>query len=179
MDLEEKWNKALAQTEIVRFRVSYLSTFDTTTIPYIFLAESTVNLGDTLVRQGKILIHKPAIILPEEMPQFEGFEFEKEYQVNADMVRMFLLVRGISFPSLKYEHEVSKLDIYEGRLDKAKAHFKQELERTENVQTGLIVGSEDTWQLSLLIYVGLLIGKSLPSDLRRLWEKFKDRFRKE
>ena len=179
MDLEEKWNKALVQTEIVRLRVSYLSTFDTTVIPYIFLAESTVNLGDTLVRQGKILVHKPAIILPEEMPQFEGFEFEKEYQVNAEMVRMFLLVRGISFPSLKYEHEISKLDIYEGRLDKAKAHFKQELERTENVQTGLIIGPEDTWQLSLLIYVGLLIGKSLSSDLRKLWEKFKDRFRKE
>jgi hypothetical protein len=176
MGLEEKWNEALAQTEFVRLKISYLSTFDTTPIPYIFLAKSTVNLGDTVVRQGKILVQKPAIILPEDMPQFEGFEFEKEYQVNADMVRMFLFVRGISFPSLKYEHEISKLDIYEGSLEKAKAYFKQELERTEDAQTGLIIGSEDTWQFSLLIYVGLLIGKSLPSDLRRLWEKFKDRF---
>ena len=175
MDLEQKWEKALAQTEIVRFRVSYLSTFETTTIPYIFLAESTVNLGDTIVRRGRILVHKPAIILPEDMPQFEGFEFEKDYKVNADMVRMFLLVRGISFPSLKYEHEISKLDIYEGALEKAKSYFKQELERTEDIQTGLIIGVEDIWQFSLLIYVGLLIGKSLPSDLKRLWEKFKDK----
>ena len=178
MDLEEKWNKALAQTEIIRLRISYLSTFETTTIPYIFLAESVVNLGDTLVRQGKILVHKPAIILPEDMPQFEGFEFEKDFKVNADMVRMFLLVRGISFPSLKYEHEISKLDIREGPLEKVKRYFKQELERTEDVQTGLIVGPQDTWQFSLFIYVGLLIGKSLPSDLRKLWEKFKDRFHK-
>ena len=179
MDLEEKWNKALAQTEILRFRISYLSAFEITVIPYILLAESTVNLGDTILRQGKVLVHKPAIILPEDMPQFEGFEFEKDYQVNADMVRMFLLVRGISFPSLKYEHEISKLDIYEGSLEKAKAYFKQELERTEDAETGLIIGPEDTWQFSLFIYIGLLIGKSLPSDLRKLWERFKDKFQRE
>jgi hypothetical protein len=178
MDLEEKWNKAIKCTEIIRSRVAYLSTFEATTIPYIFLAESTINLGDTVVRQGKIVVHKPAIVLPEDTPQFEGFEFEKDYKVNADMVRMFLFVRGVSFPSLKYEHEVSRLDIREGPLEKAKEYFKHELERTEDVQTGLILGSEDTWQFSLLIYVGLLIGKSLPSDLRKLLEKFKDKFKK-
>jgi hypothetical protein len=179
MDLEEKWNKAITQTEIIRLRISYLSTFDTTAIPYIFLAESTVNLGDTVVRRGRVLVQKPAIILPEDMPQFEGFEFEQDYKVNSDMVRMFLLVRGISFPSLKYEHEVSNLDIYEGALEKAKGYFKQELERTEDAETGLIIGPEDTWQFSLLIYVGLLISKSLPSDLIKLWERFKDKFQKD
>ncbi|MGD9015138.1 MAG: hypothetical protein PVI33_03855 [Candidatus Omnitrophota bacterium] len=178
MNLEEKWNQALSKTEIIRIRISYLSTFDATALPYIFLAESVVNLGDTVVRRGKILVHRPAIVLPEDMPQFEGFEFEKEFEVNADMVRMFLLVRGVSFPSLKYEHEISKLDIYEGSLKKAKTYFKQRLERSEDVQTGLIIGSEDTWQLSLLIYVGLLIGKSVPSDLRKLWERFKGKFPK-
>ncbi len=178
MNLEESWNKALAQTEIIRFRISYLSTFEATAIPYIFLAESTVNIGDTLVRRGKIIVQKPAIILPEDMPQFDGFDFEKDYQVNADMVRMFLLVRGISFPSLKYEHEISKLDIHEAPLEKAKVYFKEELERVEDVETGLIAGPEDTWQFSLLIYVGLLISKSLPSDLRRIWERFKDKFQK-
>ncbi len=178
MDLEEKWSEALAKTEIIRIRIPYLSAFDATAIPYILLAESAVNLGDTVVRRGKVLVHRPAIILPEDMPQFEGFKFEEDYQVNADMVRMFLLVRGISFPSLKYEHEVSKLDIYEGGLEKAKEYFKQELERAENVETGLIAGPEDCWQFSLLIYVGLLISKSLPSDLRKLWERFKDKFQK-
>ena len=173
MDLEEKWNKALAETEIVRFRISYLAAFQTTAITYIFLAESMVNLGDTIVRRGKVLVHRPAIVLPEDMPQFEGFEFEEDYHVNTDMVRMFLLVRGVSFPSLRYKHEISTIDIYEGRLEKAKAYFKQELERTEDVETGLILGTEDTWQFSLLIYVGLLISKSLPSDLRKLWERFK------
>ncbi|MFH1678419.1 MAG: hypothetical protein ABH914_02235, partial [Candidatus Omnitrophota bacterium] len=110
MDLEENWDRALAETKIIRFRIPYLSTFDTSGIPYIFLAQSTINLGDTVVRRGKILVHQPAIILPEDIPQFEGFEFQKAYQISPDMVRMFLMVRGISFPSLKYQHEISKLD---------------------------------------------------------------------
>ncbi|MFC1658924.1 hypothetical protein ACFL1D_06035 [Candidatus Omnitrophota bacterium] len=175
MDLDKKWNEALAKTEIIRVRIPYLSAFDATSITYIFLAESAVNLGDTLVRRGKILIQRPAIILPADMPQFEGFDFEKEYKINAEMVRMFLLVRGVSFPSLRYEHEVSLLDIYEGSLKKAKAHFEENLQRAEDVQTGLVIGTEETWQFSLLIYVGLLIGKSMPSDLRKLWERFKDK----
>ena len=175
MDLEDKWEEALKRTEIVRFRVEHLSTFQTTEIPYIFLSESTVNLGDTVVREGRVSIHKPAIILPEDMPQFDGFELEKDYNLNSDMLRMFLMVRGISFPSLKYEHEVSRLDIFEGPLSKAKSYHKDALERTEDAQTGLIIGREDCWQFSLFIYVGLLISKSLPSDLRRIWEKFRDK----
>ncbi|MFH1577843.1 MAG: hypothetical protein ABIC18_02065 [Candidatus Omnitrophota bacterium] len=177
MDLEGQWNKALSQTEIIRFRIPYLPTFETTAIPYIFLAESAINLGDTVVRRGKVLVQKSEIILPEDMPQFEGFEFEKDYQANADMVRMFFMVRGISFPSLKYAHEVFKVDIHEGGLKKAKEHFKHELERRENVQTGLIIGPQDCWQFCLLIYVGLLISKSAPSDLRKIWERFKDKLR--
>ena len=176
MDLEEKWSKALAKTEIIRAKISYLSTFESTGLPYIFLAESALNMGDTVTRKGKILVHKTEIILPEHTPQFEGFDFQKDYQVNADMVRMLLLVRGISFPSLKYEHEISKIDVYEGALEKAIGYFKQRLERTEDVQTGLIVGPEDCWQLSLLIYVCILINKSAPSDIRRIWERFKDKF---
>ena len=176
MDLEQKWNKAFAETELIRFRLSYLSAFDTTAIPYIFLAESKVNLGDTIVRSGKVLVHRPSIILPENMPLFEGFEFEKDYELSANMIRMLLLVRGVSFPSLKYEHEISKLDIYEGSLEKAKAYFKQKLQKSEDVETGLIVGSTDYWQFSLLIYIGSLIGKSASSDLKKLWGKFKDKF---
>lgn len=175
MDLEKKWEEALEQTEIIRLRVAYLATFEATAIPYIFLAESAINAGDTLVRRGKVLVHHPEIILPEDMPRFEGFDFEKNHQVNPDMVRLFLMVRGISFPSLKYKHEVSQLDIYEGALAKAKEYFRRELERTEDAQTGLIAGPEDCWQFALLIYVGLLISKSAPSDLRRFWEKFKDK----
>ncbi len=175
MDLEEKWEKALSQTEVVRSRAAHLNAFEASEIPYIFLAESTVNIPDTVVRKGKILLHQPAIILPQNMPLFEGFEFEQDYQASTDTIKTFLYIRGVSFPSLKYKHEFSQLDIYEDPLKKAKEYFKRELERVEDVHTGLIIGSEDCWQFSLLIYAGILISKFFPSDLKKLWERFKDK----
>jgi len=64
MGIHESWEKALKMTEIVRPRVQPLATFEATQIPYIFLAESLVNHGDTVIRKGEITIDKPSIILP-------------------------------------------------------------------------------------------------------------------
>lgn len=174
MDLEEQWEKAIESTQILRFRLLSLDTFSVTELPYIFLAESLVNLGDTVVRRGKILVHKPAIILPGNIPQFEGFESEENPQIDEDMLGTFFLVRGISFPSLKFRNETSTVDVYEKPLEKTKEYFMEELERTEDSRTGLIVGSADCWQFSVIIYAGLLAAKSVPSDLKRLEEKFKN-----
>ena len=38
------------------------------------------------------------------MPHFEGFDFEEGMRLNEDLLMSFLLVRGISFPSLKYNN---------------------------------------------------------------------------
>src|SRR5512141_1841224 len=114
MDFQEAWDRALKETDIVRSRVSSLHTFDDTRVPYIFLSPSEINDGDTVVRRGQIVVQKPALILPPNIPQLEGFEFEKESGVNENAVLNFLLVRGISLPSLKYNNKTYSLDIYEG-----------------------------------------------------------------
>jgi len=173
MDLEEQWEKALSSTEVLRLRLPNLATLQNTEAPYIFLAESLVNLGDTVVRSGKVLVHKPAIILPENLPQFEGFEFEDNSGINEEALKTFFLVRGVSFPSLKFKNETSKVDVYEGSLQKAIDHFKDKMESSEDIHAGLIVGSADCWQFSLIIYTGMLMAKSADSDLRWFEEKFK------
>lgn len=172
MGLEEDWDRAVRETEILKSYLSTLLSFKTTELPYTFLAESKVNIGDTIVRKGKVLAHRPLLILPPNYPQFEGFEFEKDYQVNADTIRSFLLMRGVSFPSLKYSNETCSLEIFEGPLTKAAQHFSLELERKEDVRSGLIVGPEDCWQFSILIYVATLMIKSAPNDIRRILEDF-------
>ena len=173
MNLEEKWNQAVKNTDILRSRLNQLLAFDDTDVPYTFLASSTINIGDTVVRKGKILVHKPLIVLPQNFPQFEGFEFEEDYQADDDMIRTLFLMRGISFPSLKYSNEISTLEIYEKPLDKAIKHFSRELEKKEDVRRGLITGPEDVWQFSILIYVSILMGKSASNDIRQLLDDFR------
>ena len=173
MALEEKWNRAVKKTELIRSRLGKLLTLEDTSLPYIFLGESSVNIGDTVVRSGKILVHKPLIVLPQNFPQFDGFDFEKDYHINNDMVRTLLLMRGISFPSLKYSNEISAVEVHEQSLQKAIKHYSLKLEKAEDVQCGLIIGPEDTWQFSILIYVSMLITKSASNDINKLLNDFK------
>jgi len=173
MDIQELWQKALKQTDIVRSRIKELSAFDITHMPYIFLSESTVNQGDTVVRRGKVDVAKPMLVLPEYSPQFEGFEFEDSFKLGEQMITNFLLVRGITFPSLKYNNTVSSLDVYEGKLKKAINDLLDMLQRREDVHRGLIVGPDDCWQFSVLLFICMAVSKSASSDIRKILDKFK------
>ncbi len=174
MDIQESWEKALRSTEVVRPRVQPLATFEATQLPYIFLAESVVNRGDTVVRKGEITVEKPSIILPPYMPQLEGFEFDKHFSGAADYLTTFLLMRGIRFPSMKYENKVNSLDIHEGKLQRAIDRYSRLLQKQENVTTGLVIGPEDCWQFSVLIFVCMQALRSADTDIRKIFERYKE-----
>ena len=176
MDLEEKWERALRETRVLSSRLRSLLSLESTELPYVCLAESSVNIGDTVVRQGKVVAHRPLIIVPSyHYPQFEGFDFQENLKVNPETVRRLLLMRGVSFPSLKYRNEIHTVDVYEGHLDRAIAHYSDRLERREDTHSGLIAGPEDCWQLSVIIYVATLSIRSAPNDLEKLLEEFRRR----
>lgn len=169
MDIDA-WQKALRQTELIRTRVTDLATFETTALPYIFLGESSVNAGDTVVRRGQVLVERPALILPSA--HLEGFEFESDWQVRDEAILNFLLVRGVRFPSLRYRHALSSLDIREESLQQAITFFTEQLKQAEDIGTGLVVGPEDAWQFSVLILVASLVSRSAEHDLRRLLDEW-------
>lgn len=179
MNIQDAWEKALKNTEIVRPRVQPLHTFEATHLPYLFLAESVVNSGDTVVRKGEIIVEKPSLVLPFGIPHFEGFEFEEEEEdgISEDLLMNFLLVRGVSFPSMKYNNRTDSLEIYEGKLEKAVSHYGEMLQRSEDVHTGLIMGTEDTWQFSVLIFICGQVSRSAESDMKKLFEDIRRRGR--
>lgn len=170
MNIMDRWEKALKKTEIIRPRVQPLQTFSTTEMPYIFLAESSLNIGDTVIRKGKVYAEKPSIILPENLPHFEGFEFEKDLETTEDTITNLFLVRGVRFPSYIYNNEVYSLDIFEGRLKLAEDIYKGKLQKKEDVRTGLVIGPEDCWQLSVLIFILAMVAKFADKDLRNILE---------
>ncbi len=173
MNIQESWEKALKTTEIVRPRVQGLHTFEATQIPYIFLAESQVNRGDTMVRKGSIMVEKPSIILPFNLPQFEGFNFEEDLHVGDDFVPTFLMVRGIQFPSLRYNNKTDRLEVFEGSLNKALEHHRALLQRDEDVHTGLVTGKADCWQFSVLIFVCTQVARGAEGDFKKLLEDYR------
>lgn len=172
MNIQDMWEKALSKTEIVRPRICGLKTFSETALPYIFLAESRINKGDTVVRKGEVVVEKPAIILPPDIPFFEGFEFDTEHHFNQDMLTNFLLVRGVRFPSFKYNNKTSSLDVHEGELGKAVKIYSNMLAKQENVETGLIMGPEDCWQFSVLLFICGQVARSASNDIKKFLEGF-------
>jgi hypothetical protein len=171
MDFSKIWKKALKNTEIHRARISLLSTTKDTKVPYILLSESSINQGDTVVRKGEILVKKPALILPPDNPQFDGFDFQQEEGVENNLVN-FLLIRGVSLPSLNYNNQTHSLDIYEGKLSDAIKENLTELQQKENVKTGLLTGPEDCWQFSLLIFMCAQIMKNANHDIQKLMDDY-------
>ena len=174
MDIEKLWEKALKKTEIHRARLNKLHTFKATELPYTLLTESSVNIGDTVVRKGTIKANKPLIIMPHHYPIFEGFDFSEDIHMGDDMLRSFLLMRGISLPSLKYSNRTYSVDLYENSLKNAIEHYKGIMQKKEDVRQGLIIGSDDAWKFSLLIYVAAMVSKSASSDIQAFLDKLKE-----
>ena len=170
MDIQERWEKALKKTEILRPRVQPLSAFAATRVPYLMLSESSVNMGDTVVRKGEVVVEKPAIVLPFNLPQFDGFDFEEGMHAPEDMVTNFFLVRGVSFPQLKYNNRTDSIQVYEGGLSKAVTHYLETLQKSEDVSTGLVAAPDDAWQFSLLIFTASQIMRSADGDIRSLMD---------
>ena len=170
MDIQEAWEKALKNTEIIRSRVQALMTFKDTSVPYILLSASNVNVGDTVVRKGEVVVERPSLILPPHMPRLDGFDLQEE-QFAENYLINFLLVRGIQLPSLRYNNTTNSLEIFEGELGKAVAYYQDQLQRMENVNAGLISGPEDVWQFSILIYCCSQVAKNAEADIRRLLEQ--------
>jgi hypothetical protein len=174
MDIREFWERALKYTEIVRPRIQPLQTFDVTVLPYIFLAESSVNTGDTVVRKGAVSVEKPSLILPPNIPLFEGFEAESNPQVDLNTLADFFLVRGVRFPSMKYNNKTDSVDVRDGKLKDSIAHYSKELQEAENVTTGLVIGPEDIWHFSVLVYICTAVSRSAENDIRKLWERYRE-----
>ncbi len=173
MDIQELWEKALKETEIIRPRIKDLQTFSNTQLPYVLLSASSINAGDTVVRKGEVEVEKPSLILPTHSPQFEGFDFEKELKINQDFLSSFLIIRGARFPSLIYSNKTDSLTVFDGELDKAIGFYREQLQRREDVHSGLVVAPEDCWQFSVLIFIASQIIQHAGTDVKRWLEDYR------
>ena len=173
MNIQKSWEKALKYTEIIRTRIKALSSVSDTTVPYIMLSESKVNESDTVVRKGAVVVQKPSIILPPNLPYLEGFDFKGEGRFNEETIMNFLLVRGVQLPSLKYQNKTYALDVMENRLKNAIEHYNNLLQKKEDVHTGLVVGPDDCWSFCLLIFICSQVARNAETDINKLLNEFK------
>jgi len=173
MDVEKNWEKALKRTEIIRSRIQPLETFESTKIPYILLSEAQTSIKGVFVRKGHVCVEKPSLVLPSNYPQLQGFEFNEDMRGETNRFMDFLLIRGVRFPSMRFNHLTEGLSVYDGSLQAAIDDYLGQLQCSENTAAGLIAGPEDCWQFSVLIFAGSQMMRSADGDIHRLMEDFR------
>lgn len=171
MNPAEMLQASFETTQIVRERKYSLFTFGITKLPYFFIARSQIDSHDSLVREGKVIVEKPQIIIPGNNPLFEGFEFQDGMSFNESEIPQVLLTRRIKLPSLRYINKESSISVDSIGVDEKINQICNKLESKPDTVTGVIHGEDKFYPFPLLIYVGAMILRSSGDNLKEMLEK--------
>lgn len=168
-DFEQRWLRAKDGTTIHRRRKNDLYTFGTTALPYIFIASSAINTGDSIIRRGEMKTEKPAIIWGGGQPETERFSgFENEGEEGQDQI---LFARAFRFPDLQVQNKGMELEVVTRELHSLSDELMGDLDSDSDSRTAVIEGPEDLWGLSLLIYAAEMTQRSAPGNFRDIAER--------
>ncbi len=171
MNPDEMLKAAYETTHIIRERKYSLYTFGTTKLPYYFIGRSEIDPKDTVVREGRVVVEKPQILLPGTLSMFEGFEFDEDMGIDADDARHLLLSRRILLPSLKYVNHENNMEVVAEGTDERISRLQNELERRSDTVTGIIRGEDRFFPFPLFFYVGKMVIRSTGDNIAEFFEK--------
>lgn len=168
MDFNEALELARSGTEVLRARKNTLFTFGPTRLPYVCLCEQED--GVVAIREGEITADRPAIALPGEGWNFEGFEMDN---LDKDGMIPVMIARGVHMPQLSYTNTASASRTVREGMQAAIDRELDRLEKAQDIRTGVIRAPEAVWKMSLLLYVGSQIARSAPSNVSEHFERLR------
>lgn len=171
MNPNEMLKGAFETTEIIKERSYSLYTFGVTRLPYYFVARSEIDPKDTVIREGKVMVERPQILLPNGMSLIEGFEIDEERHGSEEDVQHILMTRKVLLPSLKYTNDSNKVDVESISVDEKIGELRNRLTNASDTATGIIRGEDRFFPFPLFLYVGKMIIRSTGDNLTDLFEK--------
>ena len=156
MESERDWMRAVEQTWVVRFPKQHLATFGTTNIAYYVVTEPIYKELDPgrreegVVRTGRVMAERPAIITPSYALNLHGFSPEAyEYMRH---------VAGESGPNspgilYQYKNEAEKMEIVGGVPSEIANHISEDLDRRDEKMSVVMVGVDELWDVALLKFI--------------------------
>ena len=140
----------LESTRVLREPDRRIDTFGSTQFEFSLISELMDSAGEVRIREGRIEAGRPPILRPEgyEDLTFDGFG---EY---ADSFREWFRQSGGNLAFLKYGFSFAKTDLSESLVhDSIEAVCDKvtgEVEASGNPLKAVILGIDDTWEISLL-----------------------------
>ncbi len=168
-----EWKQAIEQSWIVRFPKQNLTTFGVTNISYYVVTEplysnaipSNTNSQEGVVRTGRVIAEKPAIITPTYGMNLEGFS-DEAYEFLGQLSRQY----GRNSPGIlyKYRNEALKTDIVSGSTIEIAHKIRDDLDdRKENLAV-VMVGVDAFWDIVLLKFIYEFTSASAPQNINEM-----------
>ena len=164
-NLNELWYAAL-QTRIVYMPHKLLETFGETSVQYRLLTQLD---GTTLrLRTGVVKAARPRIVTPHYLRSqaLENFGEEAQNYFNDLLSRKegaHIIEYGLAFQ----KEEFSSEDIGGNLLEVAEQLAKDAQDNLTETR-GVLIGSENYWEIALVFFLKLLVAQSIPYNTREM-----------
>ena len=150
--------RAAEQSWVVRFPRQHLATFGSTNIAYYVVTEPIYkqldsNISDSeegVVRTGRVISGRPAVITPTYAMNLQGFSPEA-YEYLRSVARNY----GPNSPGILYQYrnEAEKVEIVGGVPSEIAQRIAEDLNRRQENMSVVMVGVDELWDVALLKFI--------------------------
>lgn len=161
---------AALHTEILRHPKQSLSTFGVTNIYYYLVTEPayselTGDVGETVIREGRVIADRPKIVTPYYLSRLDGFSYDARRYFE-----MLHRMHGADAPGLfyTYKNDSKGLNIVSDSWPAVVAKLNDEIDRKGDPLTSIIKGQDELWDVSLLKFIYEITSRSLPHNISQL-----------
>jgi hypothetical protein len=159
METNDKIRYALEHTELVRAPQRNLATFGSSVIDYYVVTELVGNVS--VVRDGKVVAERPKIVTPAYLVNVEGFSEEARKYI-AMMAQEHPHESGIFY---RYKNEPKGMNVVSEPSGQVISKLSSQIEEERNPLSTIIKGVEESWDVSLLMFIYEMTNKSVRTDV--------------
>jgi hypothetical protein len=146
----EKIRQAIQNTEVLRLPRQSLATFGTTNVNYYLLTKPVyaelINKEETIIREGRISVGRPKIVMPSYLAKLEGFGENARRYLEAVMREYGPHVPGLLY---SYKNEPKGLTIVSDELDVVAGRLNERIDKEGDRLAAVIKGVDEIWDVSL------------------------------
>ena len=157
---------AIQLTQVVRTPKQHLATFGVTNLRYYLVTEPSYcdlvpGKEESVVREGKVVTQRPAIVTPTYMLNLDGFGEDARRYMDS-LARRF----GPQSPGILYQYrnEPGSLDIVGGLMPAVARRIADDLDKRGEDRACVILGIDELWDVSLLRFIYEYTAASLSSN---------------
>lgn len=162
MEVDEKIQRAIQNTEVLRSPQQTLATFGSTNIYYYIITELVANTN--IVREGRVIAAKPKIVTPAYLANLDGFSGQARRYIEM-MAQRYPRELGIFY---SYKNEPKEMNIVTESLNQVVDKINQRIDSQGNPLSAIIKGVEELWDVSLLKFTYELTNNSVHNNVTEM-----------